>query len=80
MGIIISYNELAELNNHLEGSGFAYKVHMHDLCGSQSFSVKSLDGSETGESELIKECIRDYFMKKSITAKFSENGTEFVLS
>lgn len=77
--IILTYNDLDALNQFLKEKGHSYSVHMHDLCQSQSFTIKSsgLDSEEYGP---VRKDISDYFDTKGILVQFSENGLDFVLN
>lgn len=80
MGInILSFNDVIELNKVLEEKGMGCKVHLHDRCGSQSFSIERLNQEQPITSELVNNEISLYFNKKGMTLKFSENNMDFVI-
>lgn len=78
--IIVTYNEVADLNNILLNKGLSCKVHMHDLCGSQSFTAKSTDeNAEIGQYDTVKSEIKKYFEDKGMILRFAENDIDFVI-
>lgn len=40
--IIVTFNEVIELNHRLEEKGLSFKLHLRDACGSQSFTMEPL--------------------------------------
>lgn len=73
---ILTFNEIIDLNHILEEKGISFKVHLHDRCGSQSFTVEPT-GKNEQPIDYAKNEILDYFNKKRITLKFSEDNQEF---
>ncbi|MDF2473971.1 MAG: hypothetical protein K0R21_1753 [Anaerocolumna sp.] len=79
--IIIGFNEVIELNHILQGKDLKFKIHFHDACGGQSFSVEPLGNCACeGHYEEMKKEITGYFKEKGITVKFSENHLDFILT
>lgn len=79
--VIISFNEVIELNHILEDKGLRFKVHLHDACGAQSFTVESLeDGSAEGNVDEVKTEITSYFENKRIQIKFSQINLDFIVA
>ncbi len=77
---IITYNEVIEINHLLEEKNLQFKLHLHDACGSQSFTVEVLSNCACeGRYEEMKQTIGGYFEKKGIAIRFLENDLEFVL-
>jgi hypothetical protein len=75
---IITYNEIIEINNLLREQSLNYKLHLHDACGSQSFTIEPLGNCE-GQDEKMKDVIINYFSQKGIQVKFLENNLEFII-
>lgn len=79
--IIITYNEVVDLNHILEDKALNYKVHLHDRCGGQSFTLKSSsDDSEPEQIEQVKSEIIRYFDAKKMTLRFTEDNLEFTIN
>lgn len=77
---IITYNEIIEINNLLREQSLSYKLHLHDACGSQSFTIELLDSDNfEGQGEQMKDVIINYFSQKGIQVKFLENNLEFII-
>lgn len=78
--MILSFQDVIELNHCLEESGLNFKVHLHDACGNQSFSVEPLgDSACEGCNEEMMKVVSEYFQKKSISIRFLENHFDFVV-
>lgn len=78
---IITFNEVIELNHRLENRKLNFKVHLHDVCGSQSFSVEPLGNCACeGHYEEMQEEIKRYFEEQGIQIHFLENNLDFIVS
>ncbi len=79
--IILSYNDVYEINRKLEEMELKFKVHLHDVCGSQSFTIEvlSVPVNEKSYSEM-KEAIRNYFDQKHLNIEFLKNNLEFFIA
>lgn len=78
--VIVTYNEVIELNHVLEEKGLLFKLHLHDACGSQSFTIEPLsDCSCEGRYEDMEREVTKYFESKGITIRFLDNHLEFVI-
>jgi len=78
--IIITYNDIYDINVNLEKLELRFKLHLHDVCGSQSFTIEELSNSlSENKYDEMKKVVIDYFDKKSIKAKFLAGNLEFVL-
>ena len=75
--IVISFNEVIELNQILKDKGLNIKVHLHDRCGSQSFTIEATDDEAQDQKDTAKKEIEKYFDHKGSTLRFSENNQEF---
>jgi len=47
--IIITYNQIRDINHILEEKGLYFKLHLHDACGSQSFTIEA-EGNPSDEN------------------------------
>ncbi len=79
--ITLTYNDIVELNHFLEEKTLSYKVHMHDRCGGQSFTIRAIDEntSNPNESDDVKKEIVKYFENKGYYPCFSESNQEFTM-
>lgn len=77
---IVTYNDIIEINRILDETGLSFKLHLHDACGSQSFTVEPLsECTFDNHYEDMKKVIIYYFREKGIAIQFLENGLEFVV-
>ncbi len=78
---IITYNTLAELNQLLIEKKQNYTVHMHDLCGSQSFTLQTPGDINVTpeEASILKQEVSKFFNEKGMTLKFSQDSLEFTI-
>ena len=78
--IIVTYNEVININHLLQEQGLQFKLHLHDACGSQSFTVEPLANcSCEGRYGEMNEVITNYFMEKGIQIRFLDNQLEFYI-
>jgi hypothetical protein len=76
--VVVTFQDVIELNHLLEGQSLAFKVHLHDACAGQSFSVESLGNSNDLEyQESMKKAVTEYFAQKRMTIQFAENNKDF---
>ncbi|MGN0692058.1 MAG: hypothetical protein ACI4K7_06910 [Oscillospiraceae bacterium] len=67
--MIISISDASELKKASEEK-FSSKLHFHDGCGGQYFTVDE-------PSDELKAFITEYFAAKNMRAVFSEDGSSF---
>ncbi len=78
--IIVTYNEVIELRHRIEEQGLPFKLHLHDACGSQSFSLEPLHQSiEAGSYDEVKRAVSGYFEGKGFRIRFSEFDLTFTV-
>lgn len=78
--IMVTYNDIIEINHRLEDKGLRFKLHLQDACGSQAFTVEPLGNCACdGHYEDMKIAIHNYFSEKGTSIRFLENGLEFVI-
>lgn len=76
--IIITYHEVLEINHKLEENNLSFKLHLHDTCGNQSFTVEPLgDGNDNEAIEEMNRIITAYFENKRIKIQFSSDKLAF---
>lgn len=75
---IITYQMIVELNQILEEKKIRSKVHLKDLCGSQTMWIEYLESEETVEQiEAVREIVNGYFERKNISIEYSQEGSSF---
>jgi len=77
---VVTYNEISDMNHSLEDKGLNFKVHLHDACGSQSFTIDALSENNEEQLEAMKQVVAECFLEKDIVIKFLEDGLEFVMN
>ena len=70
--MILNLDEIIHLKNQL-AEIFGIALHLHDACGSQSFSF------DMPVSEEIQNHISEYLKPLGGTAQFSQSGTRFIV-
>lgn len=74
---ILTFSDIIELNKVIQESGMAYKIHMSDACGGQSFRIEVLEGE--GIDEKLYGILDEFFSGKRMTVKYNQKRTEFCL-
>ena len=75
---IVSIHEFITLNHLLEEKELLFKIHFHDACGAQSFSVEAIkEDATTDDYDRVKGEIISYFEAKGITVTFAQNNRDF---
>ena len=78
--IILTYNDVYEINQKLDERELEFKLHLHDVCGSQSFTLELLSDNMPEKCyDEMKKVIRDYFEERQIKVAFLENNLEFIV-
>jgi hypothetical protein len=77
---IITHNDVYEINQSLKEKELKFKLHLHDVCGSQSFTLELL-GSNMNKNHYdeMKKVILGYFEAKYVKVEFLENSLEFII-
>jgi hypothetical protein len=75
---VVSINEVVELNRRLQGKNLPFKVHLHDACGNQSFTMEALKECNGEESAEMKQVVAQFFEAIRISIRFSEDGLTFI--
>ncbi|KNZ41921.1 RDAC family protein [Acetobacterium bakii] len=76
--MIITWDDIIELNKKLKENNFDYKVHLSDACGGQSMWIESLGGETNPEKiELLHVLIDDYFKAMKAEVEFSWDKKSF---
>ena len=78
--VILTYNDISEVNYLLDEQELSFKLHLHDTCGSQSFTIEPLSSCSFEDCfEEMQNVIIKYFEKKNIHIRFMENNLEFMI-
>ncbi len=78
--IIITYNDVHEINQKLKEKELKFKLHLHDVCGSQSFTIELIGSNmNKNHNEEMKKVIQGYFEAKHVKVEFLENSLEFFI-
>ena len=72
---IIPIGDVIAVNQMLERRGSALRVHMHDACGGQSFSLRADDG--TSADEASRQAVGEFFSARGHAVEFSAGGSDF---
>ena len=76
--MIITWDDISELNKRLKENNFDYKVHLSDACGGQSMWIESLGGESNPQKiELLHVLIDDYFKALKAEVEFSWDKKSF---
>ena len=78
--IILTYNDVYEVNRRLADLGIMFKLHLHDACGSQSFTLEPLTDNTSEEKQVeMRNVIIKCLEEKNVQIKFLENKLEFYI-
>lgn len=76
--VVVTFNEIIELNQLLKEEDLQFKVHLHDACGSQSFTIESFGESKEDEATYkMVDIIEKYFNNRRIQIQFSADQLSF---
>jgi|APHig6443717497_1056834.scaffolds.fasta_scaffold03451_3 hypothetical protein len=73
----LKFSEIVDLNKILNENNFACKVHLHDACGKQFFSLETTD--KEIDFPIILEFIKNYFSEKNIEIIIGIDNKSFYL-
>jgi hypothetical protein len=72
---IVSIRDVIAANDMLGKRGSALRVHMHDACGGQSFSLRG-DAGEKG-ADADRQLVIDFMRSLGHAVEFADNGVDF---
>ncbi|MBK5244496.1 MAG: hypothetical protein JJE18_05655 [Eubacteriaceae bacterium] len=76
--MILTWNDIIDLNKKVKENNFDYKVHLSDACGGQSMWIEALSGkSKPEEIESLSLLIQDYFTGINAEVVFSWDKKSF---
>ena len=77
---IITFGEVIDLNHMLEAKNLSFRIHLHDACGSQSFTIEpTVNCACEDHYDEMKAEVEDYFNEKRISIKFSGDNLSFIV-
>jgi hypothetical protein len=75
----LKFSEIVDLNKILNENNFACKVHLHDACGKQFFSLETTEENKEIDFPIILEFIKNYFSEKNIEIIIGIDNKSFYL-
>ncbi|MBC3796991.1 RDAC family protein [Acetobacterium tundrae] len=76
--MVITWNEIIELNNRVKENKLDYKVHLSDACGGQSMWIESLKPDNSFEDlDDLNKLIDDYFTEIKAEIVYSWDKKSF---
>ncbi len=76
--MIITWNNISEMNRRIEERDLAYKVHLSDACGGQSMWIESLQkNNRFDDLDDLNQLIQDYFREVNADVDFSWDKKSF---
>jgi hypothetical protein len=74
MKVVITFNEVIELNKLAEEQKLPYRIHLRDTCNAQSLWIEDLKaGAPVAADDDMRRLLEGYFGKQGIKVRF---GTE----
>ncbi|WP_026395046.1 RDAC family protein [Acetobacterium malicum] len=76
--MIITWDNISEVNRRIEERDLAYKVHLSDACGGQSMWIESMDKANHFENlDDLNDLIKAYFSEIHADVEFSWDKKSF---
>lgn len=76
--MIITWDNISEVNRRIKERDLAYKVHLSDACGGQSMWIESIDKANRFDNlDGLNELIRSYFLEIHADIEFSWDKKSF---
>lgn len=72
---IVSIRDVIAANEMLKERGSALRVHMHDACGGQSFSLRGDAGEKATDAE--RQAVLDLMRSHGHAMEFGRDGVNF---
>lgn len=77
MKVIITFNEVAELNQLVEGQKLPYRIHLRDTCNAQSLWIEDIAaGAPVAADDDMHQLLENHFDKQGIKVHFG-TGKDF---
>ena len=76
--MIITWDNISEVNRRIKEQDLAYKVHLSDACGGQSMWIESMDKANRFDNlDELNELIKGYFSEIHAEVEFSWDKKSF---
>ncbi|MBU4439571.1 MAG: hypothetical protein L6276_02685 [Acetobacterium sp.] len=76
--MIITWDNISEVNRRIKERDLAYKVHLSDACGGQSMWIESMNKDNRFDNlDDLNDLIRDYFTEIHADVVFSWDKKSF---
>lgn len=76
--MIITWDNISEINRRIQENELAYKVHLSDACGGQSMWIESIEKNNSFEElDDLNKLINDYFLEIRAEVEFSWDKKSF---
>lgn len=76
--MIISWDNISEVNRRIKAQDLAYKVHLSDACGGQSMWIESMDKANRFDNlDELNDLIKAYFSEIHADVEFSWDKKSF---
>ncbi|MDO9490665.1 hypothetical protein [Acetobacterium sp.] len=76
--MIITWNNISEVNRRIEERDLAYKVHLSDACGGQSMWIEAMDKANHFDNlDDLNDLIKGYFSEIHADVEFSWDKKSF---
>ena len=76
--MIITWDNISEVNRRIKERDLAYKVHLSDACGGQSMWIESMDKANHFENlDDLNDLIKAYFSEIHADVEFSWDKKSF---
>lgn len=76
--MIITWDNISEVNRRIKERDLAYKVHLSDSCGGQSMWIESMDKANHFDNlDDLNDLIKNYFSEIHADVEFSWDKKSF---
>lgn len=75
--MIITWDELKEMNDLIKENNLMYKIHLSDACGGQTMWIETLDGGDAKDINKINPVLIEYFKQHNTEIQFNSNNDKF---
>ena len=76
--MIITWDNISEVNRRIKERDLAYKVHLSDACGGQSMWIESMDkANHFDKLDDLNDLIKNYFSESHADVEFSWDKKSF---
>ena len=75
--MIVTWDNIKEMNDQIGKDNLDYKVHLSDACSGQCMWLEDLKHEGFTQNERLEGLLRDYFKAEKSEIVFSENKKSF---